>query len=271
MLRFTFRLFLIALVAMIVGIGGLATAKRLQTGSWSMPDRDDVAWLRHIIDRDDAPPRVIFLNREDLAVKGGFDEAHANHTQLLERGVTRTVPGFSGSDRQWRRVVRCVQSKFAAFDVTITDRRPSGDDYVMVHVGGTPSDLYGRKRRGMGGVAPFNGDVIADSIVFAFSDTLKNKLDAVCHTVAHEIGHVYGLDHSYRCGDIMTYLQGCGKKRFVDAHVRCGEKRRRDCDHGSVTQNSHETLYRILGPRKRSDESAASAKKSARKRRGKSK
>ena len=249
MLRIIFRLFLTALVAAIVSVGGLATAKRMKTGSWSLPNRDDVAWLRHTITRDDSPPRVIYLNRETLTVRGGFDDAADNRTQLIESGKESTISGFSGNSRKWRQIVSCVRSKFEPFNVEITDERPTSGNYIMVHVGGTPSDLYGHKRPGMGGVAPFNGDVISGVIVFAFSKTLGNKLDSVCHTVAHEVGHVYGLDHTYRCGDVMTYLQGCGKKRFVDALVRCGESKRRDCDHGSPTQNSYDRMYKILGPR----------------------
>lgn len=256
MLRFIANLLLTALVAAILGYGGLAFAKRLKTGSWSLPNGDDVAWLRHSIQRNDSPPRVIYLNRQALTVRGGFDDAHGNYTQLLDSGVVRTVPGFSGSKKQWRRLVSCVRSKFAAFDVEITDQRPAGGNYIMVHVGGDPQDLYGRKRKGMGGVAPFNGDIIAGAIVFAFSDTLDNRLDPTCHTVAHEVGHVYGLDHTYRCGDVMTYLQGCGKKRFVDAVVRCGELKRRDCDHGSPTQNSYDHMYEVLGPRQQVAETA---------------
>lgn len=257
MLRFTVNLLLTALVGSIVGYGGLAFAKRLKTGSWSLPNRHDVAWLRHSIQRDDRPPRVIYLNREALTVRGGFDDAHGNYTQLIDSGVVRTVPGFSGSKKQWRRLVSCVRSKFAPFNVAITDHRPVGGNYIMVHVGGEPTDLYGRKRKGMGGVAPFNGEVISGAIVFAFSKTLGNRLDPMCHTVAHEVGHVYGLDHTYRCGDVMTYLQGCGKKRFVDAVVRCGENKRRDCDHGSSTQNSYDHMYEILGPREQAEKTGA--------------
>ena len=52
--------------------------------------------------------------------------------------------------------------------------------------------------------------------------------------------------------DVMTYLSGCGKKRFVRADVRCGENKRRDCDSGEATQNSHKRLLDVLGPRKHS-------------------
>lgn len=249
MLKFLFRLFLTALIAVIVGIGGLATAKRMQTGSWSLPNKDDIAWLRHVISPDEQTPRVIFVNRDELMVSGGYDNAHGDHTQLIDRGDSRVVPGFRGSKRNWRQIMSCVRRKFKDFDVEVTDKRPDSRGYIMVHVGGQPRDLFGRKRMGMGGVAPFNGDVISNVIVFAFSRTLDERTEVVCDTIAHEVGHVYGLDHSYRCSDIMTYLHGC-KKRFVDAVVRCGENKRRDCDNGHASQNSFRRLLDVLGPRK---------------------
>jgi hypothetical protein len=252
MVRSVFHLFLFFVVTCIMGIGGLATAKRVHTGSWSFPGRDDVAWLRHMISSDRQIPRVIYLERQAITIKGGFDRAADHHSQLIELGVERALPGFTGDDRKWRSIVQCVRGKFADFEVVVTDRRPrQKSGYVMVHVGGAPNDLYGAEREGMGGVAPFNSDVIADSVVFAFSETLDNRVDSVCNTVAHEIGHIYGLDHSYRCNDVMTYLSGCGKKQFVHANVRCGESDRRDCDNGGATQNSHEHLLAVLGSRKR--------------------
>lgn len=252
MVRVAFRLFVSFVMMGVVGIGGLATAKRVHTGTWSLPGKDDVAWLRHVFSNERPVPRIIYLNRDAITIKGGYDDAGENRSQLIDFGVERTLPGFSGGDRRWRGIVQCVRGKFAEFDVVVTDRRPNRQrSYVMVHVGGTPDDLYDVERAGMGGVAPFNSDVIADAVVFAFSKTLDNRVDSVCNTVAHEVGHVYGLDHSYRCNDIMTYLSGCGKKRFVRADVRCGENERRDCDNGKATQNTHDRLLAVLGPRKR--------------------
>lgn len=267
MFQFLYRLLLTVLVAAIVGFGGLAFAKRMQTGTWSLPNQDDVAWIRHVLTREDEPPRVIYLDRAPLMVKGGFDDASGNRSQLIDFGVARELPGYAGSDRQWAKIVQCVRSRFADFDVVVTDRRPVMDHgYVLVHVGGEPKDLFGVERKGMGGVAPYNGDVIADSMVFVFSETLGDETRTACETVAHEVGHIYGLDHAYRCSDVMTYLSGCGKKRFIHADVRCGENERRDCDSGEATQNSHERLLDVLGPRKRAQPETLQPQKKSRRR-----
>lgn len=251
MIRFLVHVCMTLLVAAIVGVGGMAMAKRIHTGTWSLPSKNDYVWLRRAFRRQSEPPRIIYLQRESVQLMGGWEDSHDNRSQLLAQGDTRSVPGFTGSRRAWSRIVRCVRDKFAAFDVAITDERPARRGYVLVHVGGRPRDLFGQDRKGTGGVAPYNGHVIPDAMVFAFSRTLGNRIDAVCETIAHEIGHVYGLDHSYRCNDLMTYLERCGERRFLNAAVRCGESGRRDCEDGSVTQNSYRHLLHVLGPSQR--------------------
>jgi len=68
--------------------------------------------------------------------------------------------------------------------------------------------------------------VIARPIVFAFSAQLGNRVRDVCETIGMEVAHAYGLDHGYLCSDVMTYLQPCGAKRFVDKDIRCGRPSR---------------------------------------------
>ena len=77
------------------------------------------------------------------------------------------------------------------------------------------------------GLAPFNGDVIARPVVFAFAAQLGNSVTQVCETIGMEVAHAYGLDHGYLCSDVMTYLRPCGPKKFVDKDVRCGEGKAR--------------------------------------------
>lgn len=263
MVRLLAQAVLVVIVTVGLGIGGLAAAKRVRTGTWSMPVKEDYVWIERAV-KPRATPRTIYLDRDRATVTGGRDDATRGHTQLIPRGTQRTLPGYTGSKRSWRRIVSCVKSKLAGFDVEITDQRPGDPGYVTVHVGGTPRDLFGRDRRNMGGVAPYNGKVIHDGMGFVFSKTLRNRQTEVCESIAHEIGHLYGLDHSYRCGDLMTYIQGCKKRRFVDAHVRCGEDGRRDCENGEATQNSHEHLLSVLGPAKLDEGRPVEPKKSRR-------
>ncbi len=249
MVRLLTHAALVVIVTAALGVGGLAAAKRMRTGSWSLPAKEDYAWLQRAIVKPAGPPRTVYLNRSQINVTGGIDNAHQLRTQLIPQGTQRKLPGYTGSKRSWNRIVACVRSKFAAYNIQIVDERPRDPDYIMVHVGGRPRDLFARDRKNMGGVAPYNGRVIHHAMAFVFSRTLRNRRPEICESIAHEIGHTYGLDHSYRCGDLMTYIQGCRNRRFVDAHVRCGESNRRDCESGVATQNSHEHLLAVLGGR----------------------
>jgi hypothetical protein len=236
-------------VAVIGIIAGVAIVMRVETGEWSMPDPGDV--VRVVTGKARGPSRTIFLERRAIELRPGVDDSSEGVSSVLASGRNQPtrVPGWKGSDAAWGRLVACVRDLFAPFDVVVTDDRPGHDDFVLVAVGGRAADL-GIKSRHVGGLAPFNGDVIPEPVVFAFSSALGNNVRAVCETIGMEVAHAYGLDHEYECKDVMTYLRGCGAKRFVDKDVPCGEKKRRACEGGAPTQNSYRQLAAVLGLRR---------------------
>jgi hypothetical protein len=263
-----FRTILIVLgVLAVASVGALTVALRIESGKWQVPDVDD---MQRIVLRTPEPPaRTIFLERRPIAIYPGDndsaraissvlrnvrDKAAANKKAAVGKpppdpARPAKLPGWKGTDRAWSQVVSCVASLFAPFNVTVTDRPPANrDDHVLVVVGGKPGDL-GVTDGHVGGLAPFNGAVIAKPIVFAFSAALGNSVRQVCETIGMEVAHAYGLDHGYLCSDVMTYLKPCGAKRFVDKNVRCGEGKPRDCEGGQPTQNSFRRLLQVLGAR----------------------
>ena len=274
---------MVAIAVGAVGVLGLGTAvglvvgKRLKTGSWSVPTGDDLVR----IDRGDdgGPPRVIYLHRGPITLTGGDDDAprrvssvvasagrHAHghdgdHHQAKPVSATgggRVVKlrGFRGTSKSWSLLTRCVERLFSPFDIRVTDvEPPAGTSYVMAVVGGRPKDVGHPVR--VGGLAPFNGDVVPGAVVFAFADELRNNTRATCEVIGMEVAHAFGLDHAYACPDVMTYLQGCGKKAFRDLDSQCGESKPRACHGGAATQNSYRHLMELLGPRKPPEPAAA--------------
>lgn len=200
------------------------------------------------------PSRVVYLNREGAVLRAGVDDATKNVSSIVRSAGQTTVdiPGFTGTNSRWNSIVKCVQSKLAPFDVEIVDRRPVDQDHMMVVFGGTAAVLGETSAHHHAtGLAPFNGAPIENAVVMVFSGATKNNNRTTCETAAQEIGHAYGLDHVYDCHDLMTYRPYCGTKSFVNRDVKCGEHSTRECVDGSKTQNSHQVLMSILGPRNR--------------------
>lgn len=244
---------LIAMATLLLGVVlGLFVVKRIETGEWKMLDQHDFVKVRERI--AGAPPpaasRIIYLAKGPMTVTPGDDDAPRGRSSVVaaQGSATRKVPGWKGTAKGWTQLVTCVRDLFAPFDVEVTDQRPAGDDFVLVAVGGRPGDI-GMKNPRIGGLAPFNGDVIPRAVVFAFAQQLGHQTRPVCETIGMEVAHAYGLDHGYLCKDVMTYLKPCGAKRFVDQDIPCGEGKKRPCAGGGATQNSFRRLMAVLGPR----------------------
>ncbi len=249
----------LVLAAAIAGIVlGMVMIKKLETGEWGLPDTADVERIMKV--QPGATARVIYLARRPIELRPGHDDSARGISSVLASVRAKAtkppvpadapvkLPGWKGTDKGWQQVMACVRTLFAPFDVVITDAPPTIDNYVLVAVGGKPAEL-GVKDRRVGGLAPFNGRVIAKPVVFAFSAALGNDVRSVCETIGMEVAHAYGLDHGYSCHDIMTYLPRCGARTFTDKDVGCGETKLRNCEGGEPTQNSYRRLLQVLGAR----------------------
>ena len=241
-----------ALVATAGVAGGWALYTHRTTGEWRMPSRGDLNHAaRNLVGVEEVAPKVVYLHRGAITLEGGpRDDAARNVSGIMGRtGKDQArLRGYRGSDAQWKRIVSCVRETFRPFDIEFVDTRPTSGDYFMVAIGSRPADIGYRDKR-VGGLAPFNGKVIPDAVVFVFADTLGNRRRAICNTIAEEVGHAYGLDHSYDCSDVMTYLPDCGPKYFRDREMPCGEHEQRACIDGAPTQNTYEILAGRVGLR----------------------
>lgn len=210
-----------------------------------------------VIGRDPKASRIVYLNREGATLYAGTDESSVNRSNIVAIAgrETFTVPAFRGTARAWERFVGCLRGHFEAYDVEIVEQRPLVPGYLMAVVGGEPGPLAEASaqplRRGslLGGLAPYNGQPVENAVVLVFARSLRERPDAVCETAASEIAHAYGLDHAMHCGELMSYVRPCGRRRFLERSLPCGEHEPRPCGDGSETQSSHARLLEILGPR----------------------
>lgn len=192
-------------------------------------------------------PVTVVMQRHGGSLTAGEDDSRLGRSSsLANRGInTVDLAGFRGTDRQWVQLMQCVRERYARYNVDIVDAPPAKGEYILAMVGDKPSKLDLPKT--VGGLAPHNGSVISDAVVFVFQ-TRGAKVDDLCQTTAHEIGHALGLDHTRLCTDVMSY-ESCGAKRFRHEHARCGEWEDRDCDDGASHQSSDAVLGRAVGYR----------------------
>jgi hypothetical protein len=248
------RLFIIGLVVLLAMtisvIAAVIVSVRVETGEWRAPTQADFVRIARRF--DSKPSKVIYMERHAVELRPGDDYAASGISSVLANGANKPVKtrGFTGGDAKWKSIMTCVKKQFARFDVVVTDQRPSDDNFMMVVVGGKPTDLGITDGHHVSGLAPFNGGVIPRAIVFGFAAAVGNDVRAVCETIAMEVAHAYGLDHEYLCKDVMTYLRGCGAKAFVDQDAPCGEHKKRACEGGSPTQNSYRRLVEVLGAKR---------------------
>ncbi len=187
---------------------------------------------------DPAPhPVTVFLERGGRLVDHDGDEV--------------AIPKFGGGDRVWSSVVTCVQQQFSPFAMDIVDTEPTGDHIVAV-IGGRAS-LVGLDDRSTNGVGPYiPGRVQRNATVHIFSQvgTGERDIQNLCAVTVHEVSHALGLDHTFKCGDVMSYfLDRCGARKFLDVDAPCGETSARLCGDGSRSQNSYRAVAAAVGLR----------------------
>ncbi len=194
--------------------------------------------------------RVVFLNRSPRTYVAGIDDAQAGSSSVLGAQAlpSASLSGFEQGDDAWADVLGCIRGQYARFDVAVTDVRPVNPGYIEAHFGGSGPELA--IHDGSGGIAPIDSlacGVVEGAVVFVFSDLFGSNTRALCEVGAHEIAHVFSLDHEYRCKDPMTYVQGCGEKEFQHEDAPCGEGSARACICGRPSQSSVAILRDHLG------------------------
>lgn len=229
-------------VSAMVTVTGVATVAIAREQGWALPQL-----LRQ--ERSPQPVTVVLHRHGGLVVAAPHDSPTLGLSGILQRqGVpSAQIPAFDGGDEQWAELVGCVQERFDGLAVTIVDEPPATGPYTIAYVGGTP-DLLGFTDT-VGGIAPHADRVLPGSVVFVFAPP-GVVTRSLCETVAHEVGHTLGLDHTRECTDIMSY-ESCGPKEFRDAPAPCGEWEDRACEDGLPQQSSWQRLVAAVGERPR--------------------
>ena len=194
-------------------------------------------------------PRI-FVNFDgaELRKTEAFTEDDApNDTSWLFGGTFERY----GDDTTAAAILQAVRRDFSAYDIEITDTRPSSGPYTMALV--TPTNPVGG---GVIGYAPVDcwNAVSASNIIFAFHGPDDGFSTAARGTtVSQEVAHSFGLEHSDDEADVMHPIVGSGRNpTFTDTcapvvgDTFCSEQHATLC--GNEGQNAHQELLVMFGP-----------------------
>ncbi len=149
---------------------------------------------------------TVYVNGAGGVVHAGTDDPAAMRSDIVALHGQQAIelPAFEGTRAEWTGMMACVQGHFAGLPVRIVDRAPAGADHLMIMVGGRPE--HTGSTDGEWGRAPMaEGAVSPRGVAFAFSAAMRfERTAAMCQTVAHEVGHMLGLDHRQDCADLMN-------------------------------------------------------------------
>jgi hypothetical protein len=207
------------------------------------------------------PPHVIYLNRDGVTLKPGPDDA-AHDTSSIVQGFAltgATMPAAGLDDATWQAVTTCMSTELSRFNVTLTDQRPVQPGYVMVVFGGRGDELgVGADSRGDAPQDKAACQTVEGAVAFVFTGKLNGNAADICEVAAHELGHVFSVDHALLAADAMSYLPFTGHRGFVDLDAPCGESQARACSCGRDSQNPVQILLEKLGPAPSVDRAAPS-------------
>lgn len=195
-------------------------------------------------------PHVIYVNLDGSMLRGdaSCSSSKQNCSFIVSAcGAPVMYPAFTGSATARAEILQLVRRYFAPFNVVVVDQRPQSGDYTMAMVGGDATVTCDPNAGAAAGVAPLdcrNQDIGENDIVFAFSEVVRNNPREVAITIAQEVAHSYGLEHTDNPRDLM-YPQLTGNEEgFLDEDMRADPGQ---CFRG-VPQNSFRALLEVLGP-----------------------
>lgn len=194
-----------------------------------------------------APPRVVYINGTGRTVKPGKSSNSQDGVSSLIREEKDFPPSkYVNDPKAWGELMAAVRKDFAAYNVTIVDKRPKSGPYIEAIVTNKDGTFINLNRTTVG-YAPVKCGVIENAIAFIF-DEIKKSAQSTANTISHELGHTMSLSHTQTRYDLMSYLPAVDSE-FFDQNALCGPSpsKPQRCICKQEYQNNHRQLLQFLG------------------------
>lgn len=207
------------------------------------------------------PPIRVFLNRGGGTYTFGQDDSRQN-TQPLDE-TTNEIDAWDEldfRDQDYTKLKKCLDTKFADFNVEVTDQDPGTEDHIEIvfapesaHILTTPSTVSVRYRS--------NCSVLKNMTAFVSRTLVKSTVDfsRACGAISQIVGRALGAESvieevdAGECTDAMdTKINGCPTAPFTKTPLKCGQAgviADCECNAGQATQISHDVIAEAAGLR----------------------
>jgi hypothetical protein len=137
-----------------------------------------------------------------------------------------------------RQVLAYLEAWYADFNILFTLTRPSSGDYYTLII--TSQGAWCDQETAEGGVAPFNCNDNPGMAAFAFQ--CGGSAHACATLIAHEHGHLVGLEHTASATDVMHETVLASSNGFDNQSSLTGQ------GYCVAAQNSYQQMLAALGP-----------------------